>query len=192
MQEEKDKKISINPRNLDNEKSSILMVDNSIVDEARERFNLLKIKLKDNIKEDISNKIETMYILKEIKEKEYYKLDGYKSFAEFSKVYNLAKSQAYNYLKIASAIQDGLLEEEFLIENGFNQTLNFIKTKEGKTIKKSKQNPIKPLRFQLKSQEAYDFYKRSSKFTSFLLEDMFCNDKKFLEDKLLKYKNTKI
>ncbi|UPA17420.1 chromosome replication/partitioning protein (plasmid) [Borrelia coriaceae] len=192
MQEEKDRKISINPRNLDNEKSSILIVDDSIVDEAKERFNLLKIKLKDNIKEDISNKIETMYILQEIKEKEYYKLDGYKSFTDFSKVYSLAKSQAYNYLKIASAIQDGILEERFLLENGFNQTLNFIKIKESEKFKKSGKTPLKPLRFQLKSQEAYDFYKRSSKFTSFILEDMFQNDKKFLEDKLLKYKNTKI
>ncbi|QFP42593.1 chromosome replication/partitioning protein (plasmid) [Borrelia miyamotoi] len=184
--------IIINTRNLNNEKNSILLVNNKIkVDADQERFELLKSKLKDNIKDDIYNKIEAMHILKEIKEKEYYKLDGYKSFSQFIKNYKLAKSQAYSYLRIANAIQDGILKEEYLIENGFRQSLSFLMEKESRNLKKSKVNPIKPLRFQLKSQESYDYYKKNAKFTSFLMDELFKDKKDLLEEFMKRFKNLK-
>ncbi|MGF7102068.1 chromosome replication/partitioning protein [Borreliella kurtenbachii] len=49
-----------------------------------------------------------MKILKEIKDKEYYKLDGYQNFEIFTRNYKIAKSQAYEYLRMANAIEEGL------------------------------------------------------------------------------------
>ncbi len=49
-------------------------------DEILKHYNLLKERLKSNFQKEIYNKIESMKILKEIKDNEYYKLDGYKSF----------------------------------------------------------------------------------------------------------------
>ncbi len=81
--------IAINPRNLNHNKNSILDVNDDINSfNDKERFEFLKNKLKDNVKEDIYNKIEAMYILMEIKNKAYYKLDGYKSFEKFIKIIN--------------------------------------------------------------------------------------------------------
>ncbi len=101
-----------------------------------------------------------MKILKEIKDNEYYKLDGYKNFNSFIKDYKLAKTQTYCYLRIAQAIENGVIEEPFLLENGIKETIIFLRNSNSEKIKKSKQNLIKPLRFQLKKQESYDFYKK--------------------------------
>ncbi|ACL35028.1 chromosome replication/partitioning protein [Borreliella garinii] len=62
----------------------------------------------------------------EIKNKAYYKLDGYKSFEKFIKDYILARYQAYTYLKIAGAIKEGVLKQEYLVENGFRQSILFF------------------------------------------------------------------
>ncbi len=118
-------------------------------------------------------------------------LMGIKVFEAFSKDYRLARAQVYNYLKIANAIEDGVIQEEFLIKNGILETLIILRNKESKTIKKSKQNPIKPLRFQLKKQESYDFYKNHAKFTAFILEELLENQKDFLNKLLKKYKQLK-
>ncbi|EEF84037.1 chromosome replication/partitioning protein, partial [Borreliella spielmanii] len=141
--------IKVNKRDLSDNENYI------IADSALNHYNSLKEKLKINSKKEIYCKLETLKILKEIKDNEYYKLDGYKSFEAFSKDYRLARAQVYNYLKIANAIEDGIIQEEFLIKNGILETLIILRNKESKTIKKSKQNPIKPLRFQLKKQESY-------------------------------------
>ncbi len=162
-----------------------------IADSALNHYNSLKEKLKINSKKEIYCKLETLKVLKEIKDNEYYKLDGYKSFEAFSKDYRLARAQVYNYLKIANAIEDGIIQEEFLIKNGILETLIILRNKESKTIKKSKQNCIKPLRFQLKKQESYDFYKKHANFTSFMMDEIFENQKDFLNKLLKKYKQLK-
>ncbi|WP_330730502.1 chromosome replication/partitioning protein [Borrelia turicatae] len=149
------------------------------------RYNELKEKLKQNARKEIYYKVENIRILKEIKDNEYYKLDGHKNFDSFIKSYKMAKTQVYAYLRLASAMEEGMLEERYIIENGINESLAIIKNKESVTIKKSRQNPIKPLRFQLKSQESYDFYKEHSKFTAFVLDTLFSNNKNYL-DKLFK------
>lgn len=154
-------------------------------------YNDLKNRLKTNIKKKIFYKVESIRILKEIKDNEYYKLDGYKSFDAFIKDYKLAKSQTYEYLKIASAIENGVIEELFLLENGIKETIIFLRNSNSDTVKKSKQNPIKPLRFQLKNQESYDFYKSNSRFVSFMMDEIFKNQKDFLNKLLKRYKESK-
>lgn len=75
-------------------------------EEKMELFLFLKERLILNFQKEIHNKIETMKILKEIKDKEYYKLDGCQSFEMFTRNYKIAKSQAYEYLRIANAIEE--------------------------------------------------------------------------------------
>ncbi|ACK74287.1 MULTISPECIES: chromosome replication/partitioning protein [Borreliella] len=154
-------------------------------------YNALKDRLRANFRKEIFHKVDNIRILKEIKDNEYYKLDGYKSFDAFIKNYNIAKTQAYAYLKLAAALQEGILKEDYLIENGIQNSLELIQNKESLTFKKSKQNPIKPLRFQLKTQESYDFYKNNAKFTSFMMQDIFENQKDWINKLLKKYKQLK-
>ncbi|WP_418457448.1 chromosome replication/partitioning protein [Borreliella andersonii] len=155
-------------------------------------YNTLKERLKTNFKKEIFHKVENIRILKEIKDNQYYKFDGYKNFLAFLKDFNVAKSQAYKYLKLAAALQDGVISENYLIENGIHNSFNFIKDKESPALKKSRQNPIKPLRFQLKTQESYDFYKKNAKFTAFILEELIKNQKDFLKKLFKKYEELKI
>uniref|UniRef100_UPI00067F429A chromosome replication/partitioning protein n=1 Tax=Borreliella garinii TaxID=29519 RepID=UPI00067F429A len=100
-------------------------------EEKMERFLFLKERLVFNFQKEIHNKIETMKILKEIKDKKYYKLDGYQSFEMFTRDYKIAKSQAYEYLRIANAIEEGLIQENDIIEKGIQNSLFFLKDKEG-------------------------------------------------------------
>ncbi|ANF34644.1 chromosome replication/partitioning protein [Borrelia turicatae] len=185
--------MEINRRIISNDTNIILNHSQilSLEEKRKERYNELKLKLKSNFKESICNKLEAMKILKEIKDNDYYKLDGYKKFSEFLTSYNVAKSQAYNYLKIATAIEEGILEEQYVLENGFREVLSLIKDKEGKNLKKSRLNPIRPLRFQLKSQDSYDFYKSNTKFTSYFLDRVFEDEKEFLQKFMKEYKNLK-
>ncbi|OJH14424.1 permease, partial (plasmid) [Borreliella bissettiae] len=88
------------------------------------------------------------------------------------------------------AIKDGILEESYVIENGVTKTLEFLR-KSPNVLKKSKQNPIKPLRFQLKSQESYDFYKSNAKFTGYLLDKLFNNEKEMIKKIMKEYKQLK-
>ncbi|WP_210378628.1 chromosome replication/partitioning protein, partial [Borreliella garinii] len=153
-----DIKLRINKRDIDSQGNALLVDSHNVNENGVEidRYNILKKKLYVNLREGVSNRVECMKILKEIKDNEYYKLDGYKSFDAFIKDYDVAKTQAYNYLKIANAIESGVIEEQYVLDNGFKQILNVLKNKESPTLKKSNQNPIKPLRFQLKKQESYD------------------------------------
>ncbi|UPA19146.1 chromosome replication/partitioning protein [Borrelia puertoricensis] len=171
--------IQLNKRDLSNESDALV------------KYKSLKSKLVINFKSEICSRIETMKVLKEIKDNEYYKLDGYKNFEDFTKDYKLAKTQAYDYLKIASAIEEGIIEESFLVENGFRQTLFVLRNSESKTLKKSRVNPIKPLRFQLKNQESYDFYKQNPKLTGFILDKLFSSEKKILEKFVNEFKIVK-
>ncbi|ACL34185.1 chromosome replication/partitioning protein [Borreliella burgdorferi] len=154
-------------------------------------YNALKDRLKANFRKEIYHKLDSIKILKEIKDNQYYKIDGYKKFDYFIKDYKIARSQAYNYLKLATALQEGILKEDYLIENGIHNSLDLIKDKESPTLKKSKQNPIKPLRFQLKNQESYDFYKSNAKFTGFLLDKLFMDKKEIIKIIMKEYKQLK-
>ncbi len=161
-----------------------------VLNEAEEHYKKLKQRLKSSFQQEIYYKMEVIKILKEIKDNKYYKLDGYRTFEDFIKDYHLARSQAYDYLKIANAIKDGILEEAYVIENGVTKTLEFLR-KSPNVLKKSKQNPIKPLRFQLKSQESYDFYKSNAKFTGYLLDKLFNNEKEMIKKIMKEYKQLK-
>ncbi|WP_235633180.1 chromosome replication/partitioning protein [Borreliella mayonii] len=109
-----------------------------------------------------------MKILKEIKDKEYYKLDGYQNFEMFTRNYKIAKSQTYEYLRIANAIEEGLAWEKDIIENSIQNSLFFLKDKEGVKIKKFNRNFIRPLRFQLKTENAYIYYKSKAIYYFFV------------------------
>ncbi|AHH06994.1 Plasmid partition family protein (plasmid) [Borrelia crocidurae DOU] len=176
--------IEINKRDL----SDSVKKGNSIEQKIR-HYNSLKEKLKVNFKKEIHNKIETMKILKEIKDNEYYRLDNYRTFEDFSQEYRLARTQVYQYLRLANAIEEGIIEETFLIKNGINDSLAFLQDKQGKRIRKSKINPIKPLRFQLKNQESYNYYKKNAKLTSFILDELFRDKKDWLEEFVKRFKD---
>ncbi|WP_418906301.1 chromosome replication/partitioning protein (plasmid) [Borreliella tanukii] len=189
MNKKNTNEIAINPRNLNHKKNSILDKNNDIHSfDDKERFEFLKNKLKDNVKEDIYNKIEAMYILMEIKNKAYYKLDGYKSFEKFIKDYKLARSQAYTYLKIAGAIKEGLLKQEYLVENGFRQSILFLINSKNAVGKNPNQTLKKFLRLQLKNQESYFFYKKNHKFTEFFLDKVFLDKKDWINQIMEEFK----
>ncbi|AHH13190.1 Putative plasmid partition protein (plasmid) [Borrelia hermsii YBT] len=57
-------------------------------------YNALKSRLKANFRKEIFHKIDSIRILKEIKDNDYYKLEGYKSFDSFIKSYRLAKAKS--------------------------------------------------------------------------------------------------
>ncbi|WP_024653691.1 chromosome replication/partitioning protein [Borrelia persica] len=154
-------------------------------------YNKLKEKLCINFQKEIFYKVEAMKVLKEIKDNEYYKMDNYSCFDDFAKDYRLARTQTYKYLKIATAIEEGIIEEKFVISNGINSTICLLRNKEGVNIKKSKQNPLRPLRFQLKCPHAYAFYKKNAKLTSFLLEKIFSDEKEFLSKILSQFESLK-
>ncbi|ACO38379.1 putative plasmid partition protein (plasmid) [Borreliella burgdorferi 29805] len=160
-------------------------------EDKMERFLFLKERLIINFQKEIHNKIETMKILKEIKDKEYYKLDGYQNFEMFTRNYKIAKSQAYEYLRIANAIEEGLVQEKYIIENGIQNSLFFLKDKEGGEVKKSNRNFIRPLRFQLKTENAYIYYKSKARFTSFLLEKLLKDKEELLNEIMKEYKECK-
>ncbi|WP_418885331.1 chromosome replication/partitioning protein [Borreliella carolinensis] len=160
-------------------------------EDKMERFLFLKERLIINFQKEIHNKIETMKILKEIKDKEYYKLDGYQNFEMFTRNYKIAKSQAYEYLRMANAIEEGLVQEKYIIENGIQNSLFFLKDKEGEKVKKSNRNFIRPLRFQLKTENAYIYYKSKARFTSFLLEKLLKDKEELLNEIMKEYKECK-
>ncbi|QTL84321.1 chromosome replication/partitioning protein [Borrelia miyamotoi] len=181
--------IKITKRVIENENQDLTSLDDN--NRTIEYYNSLKDKLVFNFQKEILNKIESMKILKEIKDNQYYKLDGYNNFEEFTRHYKIAKTQAYEYLKIANAMEEGLIEEQDIIKNGIHNIILSLRDKEGTHIKKSKQNPIKPLRFQLKSQDSYNFYKKNAKFTSFLMDELFSNQKDLLDKLFNKFKELK-
>ncbi|WP_420043035.1 chromosome replication/partitioning protein [Borrelia miyamotoi] len=100
-----------------------------------------------------------MEILYNIKNKKLYRIDGYESFNSFIKGFLIAKTQVYLYLKVYEQVLKGNLSIKEIKDKGMIEIYRDIKSKEISN-KKSKQNSIKPLRFQLKSQESYAFYKK--------------------------------
>ncbi|AAF07674.1 chromosome replication/partitioning protein [Borreliella burgdorferi] len=155
----------------------------------KEEYLRLKDKLKTLTTDDIYNKIETAKILNAINQKKLYILDGYKNFYSFLADFKIAKSQAYKYIKIVSGVEKGIIDYNFIANNGIEKTIKQLES--NNVIKKSRQNPIKPLRFQLKKQESYDFYKKNGKFTGFLLEELLESQTDLINKLLKKYKQLK-
>ncbi|UPA11678.1 chromosome replication/partitioning protein (plasmid) [Borrelia parkeri] len=158
-------------------------------DNRKDEYLRLKDKLKSLTVDDIYNKIETAKILSLINKRKLYIFDGYKNFYSFLSDFKIAKSQAYKYIKIASGVEHGIIDYDFVASNGIENTIK--KLEDNSIIKKSRQNPIKPLRFQLKKQESYDFYKQNAKFTSFLMDELFEHQRDLLDKLLKKYKELK-
>ncbi|AOW96273.1 chromosome replication/partitioning protein [Borrelia miyamotoi] len=149
-------------------------------DNRKDEYLRLKDKLKSLTVDDIYNKIETAKILSLINEKKLYIFDGYKNFYSFLSDFKIAKSQAYKYIKIAAGVERGIIDYDFVASNGIENAIR--KLEDNSIVKKSRQNSIKPLRFQLKIQESYNFYKQNPKFTGFLLDELFINRKDLLRD----------
>ncbi|MBB6043719.1 chromosome replication/partitioning protein (plasmid) [Borreliella yangtzensis] len=141
--------------------------------------------------DDIDNKIKTMKILYKIREKKLYLIDGYKKFEDFLSEFIISRSQAFLYLKIYRKVLDGSVSINDIKEKGLKGVYRNILNTEIKEDK-SRQNLIKPLRFQLKKQESYNFYKSNAKFTSFMMDEIFENQKDLINKLLKKYKELKI
>lgn len=155
-----------------------------------EEYENYKLALRKSMINDVENKIQIMEILYNIKTKNLYLIDGYKSFEAFISKFLIKKTQAYSYLKIYEYVLRGDLSISDIKKRGVVDVYKSIKSNEI-VSKKLKGNPIRPLRFQLKTEQAYKFYKEDSKFTSFLLEEIFNNEIKILEQLKIKYKNLK-
>ncbi|AHH07136.1 Putative plasmid partition protein (plasmid) [Borrelia crocidurae DOU] len=152
--------------------------------ESKVRYEFYKNQLRAILLNEVEDRIKIMKILYEIKEGFLYKLDGYKNFNKFLEDFVIARTQAFKYLKIYKEILKGTLDVEELKRDGIKGVLRKIKASQ-----KSKENPIKPLRFQLKSQESYSFYKQNAKFTSFLMDELFKYKKDLLKEFMKKFKD---
>ncbi|UPA19336.1 chromosome replication/partitioning protein (plasmid) [Borrelia puertoricensis] len=181
--------LKINKRISDNNVNYI--IDKSNENQRKEEFDHLVRQLKNNIKSEIYNVIDTMKILKKINDNKLYVEGGFNSFKGFLSEFKLAKTQSYEYIKLATAIETGLLEEDFITLNGIRASIRYIKTKTNGVARQSRQNPIKPLRFQLKNQESYDFYKRNAKLTGFILDNLFLGKRDWLSEFIKEFKSIK-
>ncbi|APS99307.1 chromosome partitioning protein (plasmid) [Borreliella mayonii] len=155
----------------------------------------LKDQLKLNLKDDIDNKIQRMKILYEIKQKELYKYDGFKSFEQFIKSFIIAKTQAYTYLKVYEKVLEGIISIDKIKEVGFNGVYHAIQKQELSTINQENMNKNNkknaPIRILIKDNELYDFCKKDIKRVYFILEEIFKNKKDILSEIIIKYANSK-
>ncbi|WP_420025290.1 chromosome replication/partitioning protein (plasmid) [Borreliella yangtzensis] len=154
-------------------------------------YNDLKDQLKLNLKDDIDNKIQRMKILYEIKQKELYKYDGFKSFEQFIKSFIIAKTQAYTYLKVYEKVLEGVVSIDKIKEVGFNsiyhtiQKQGLLEINQEDMNKNNKENT--PIRILVKDDELYDFCKKDTKRVYFILEEIFKNKKDILSEIMIKY-----
>ncbi|QMU99741.1 chromosome replication/partitioning protein (plasmid) [Borrelia sp. A-FGy1] len=149
------------------------------------RYLELKEKLKALIKEESYNKIETARVLKEINESKYYAIDGYKSFTEFIRDYKIAKTSVYRYIKLVSGIDSGKIDYDLILDRGIDYAIKVLES--SNVINKSNINSLKPLRFQLEDEECFLFYKSNIKFASFLLKEIYKNEKEIFYKMRNKY-----
>ncbi|WP_024653053.1 chromosome replication/partitioning protein [Borrelia persica] len=157
-----------------------------------ERYLELKEKLKVLIREESYNKIETARIFKEINESKYYALDGYKSFASFIKSYKIAKTSIYRYIKLATGIDSGKIDYDLILNRGVDYAIQVLEN--GNFISKNGTTFLKSLRFKLDDEESFSFYKSNIKFASFLLQEVYKNEKDFfykMQDKYIRCNNLK-
>ncbi|MGF7102138.1 chromosome replication/partitioning protein [Borreliella kurtenbachii] len=158
-------------------------------------YNDLKDQLRLNLKDDIDNKIQRMKILYEIKQKELYKYDGFKSFEQFIKSFIIAKTQAYTYLKVYEKVLEGVISIDKIKEAGFNSIYRAIQKQRLSEInqedinKNNKENI--PIRILIKDNELYDFCKKDTKRVYFILKEIFKNKKDILSEIIIKYDNSK-
>lgn len=156
-----------------------------------EEYENYKHALKKSMVNDIENKIKIMEILYNIKSKKLYRIDGHVSFKSFIEEFLIARTQAYLYLKIYEQVLKGNLSIKEIRDKGMIEIYRNIKLKEV-VDKKSIQNSIKPLRFQLKRKDSYDFYKSNAKFTGYLLDKIFSSDKDYLNQIFKEYSDLNI
>ncbi|WP_151073935.1 chromosome replication/partitioning protein [Borreliella turdi] len=166
-------------------------------DEELKNYNELKEQLKLNLKSDINNKIQRMKILYEIKQKELYKYDGFKSFKQFIESYIIAKSQAYMYLKIYEKVLEGVISIEKVKEIGFVATYkNILKNSLSEIYKKNMikesteediGNQNRSIRILMKDKEVYDFCKKDIKRIYFILKKLIKDKKNILSDIISEY-----
>ncbi len=128
--------LKINKRISENSLNYIL--DQSNENQRKEEFEQLITQLRNNIKSEIYNIIDTMKILKKINDKKLYVEGGYKSFKNFLSDFKLAKTQSYEYIRLATAVETGLLEENFITSNGIRASIRYVKNKTSGIIKKYK------------------------------------------------------
>ncbi|WP_418457439.1 chromosome replication/partitioning protein [Borreliella andersonii] len=170
-------------------------LNNNNRDENLIIYNDLKDQLKLNLKDDIDNKIQRMKILYEIKQKELYKYDGFKSFEQFIKSFIIAKTQAYTYLKVYEKVLEGVISIDKIKEVGFNSIYHAIQNQEllvinQEDINRNNKENI-PIRILIKDNELYDFCKKDTKRVYFILEEIFKNKKDILSEIVIKYDNLK-
>ncbi|WP_031540247.1 chromosome replication/partitioning protein [Borreliella garinii] len=170
-------------------------------DKELRNYNELKEQLKLNLKSDINNKIQRMKILYEIKQKELYKYDGFKSFKQFIESYIIARSQAYMYLKIYEKVLEGVISIEKVKEIGFVATYkNILKNSLSEIYKENMieenieegfgtQN--KSIRILMKDKKVYDFCKKDIKRIYFILEKLIKDKKNILSDLIIEYEKYK-
>lgn len=158
-------------------------------------YNDLKDQLKLNLKDDIDNKIQRMKILYEIKQKELYKYDGFKSFEQFIKSFIIAKTQAYTYLKVYEKVLEGVVSIDKIKEVGFNSIYHTIQKQGLLEINQEDMNKNNkestPIRILVKDDELYDFCKKDTKRVYFILEEIFKNKKDILSEIIIKYDSLK-
>ncbi|WPM06334.1 chromosome replication/partitioning protein (plasmid) [Borreliella sinica] len=149
----------------------------------------LKEQLKILIKEESYNKIETARILKEINDNKYYVIDKYKSFNQFIKDYNIAKTTVYRYIKLAIGIDNGKINYELIYKKGINYAIQILEDAEMKPTKKCVFN--KSFKLKIKDEKSFDFYKSNTDFVSFLLKELYYDNQKLLTAIKNKYDNLK-
>nr|ABP88166.1 PF-49-like protein [Borrelia lonestari] len=154
---------------------------------AEAEYESYKNQLRRIIVNEINNKIEIMEILYNIRAKKLYRIDGYKRFVDFLEKFVIARSQAFLYLRLYKRVLAGELNIEEIKQIGFKEAYRKIREMDVEK-KRSKENLIKPLRFQLRNQDSYSFYKKNAKFTSFVLDEIFINRKDLLEELLNQFK----
>ncbi|PRR29441.1 chromosome replication/partitioning protein, partial [Borreliella burgdorferi] len=88
---EKKRVVKVLTKKIDTYVEQNLMINESKIS----YYKTLKEKLNDNFKKEIFHRVENIKILKEIKDNQYYKFDGYKTFLDFIKDFDVAKTQAY-------------------------------------------------------------------------------------------------
>ncbi|ACJ73521.1 MULTISPECIES: chromosome replication/partitioning protein [Borreliella] len=158
-------------------------------------YNNLKEQLKYNLKDDINNKIQRMKILYEIKQKELYKYDGFARFNDFIKSFEVAKSQAYRYLKIYQKVLEGKVSIDKIKEVGFKAILrdiegrNFL-DKDAYSESKDIDESI-PIRILVKDKEIYNFCKQDTKRLYFIIEKIYKDKKEILSELIIEYEKHK-
>ncbi|AAC66086.1 chromosome replication/partitioning protein [Borreliella burgdorferi] len=164
-------------------------------DKELANYNNLKEQLKYNLKDDINNKIQRMKILYEIKQKELYKYDGFARFNDFIKSFEVAKSQAYRYLKIYQKVLEGKVSIDKIKEVGFKAILRDIKAKdslnEDNHSESEGANESIPIRILVKDKELYNFCKQDTKRLYFIIEKIYKEKRDVLSELIIEYEKNK-